>query len=76
MRTLLAAPKVLLLDEPFSKLDADLRRDFRRFVFDRALSKQLPVLLVTHDKADAQAANGQIVNLGPMPINTIVNHRP
>ena len=76
MRTLLAAPKVLLLDEPFSKLDADLRRDFRRFVFDRALSKQLPVLLVTHDHADARAANGQIVKLAPMPINTIVNHHP
>ena len=63
MRTLLAAPKALLLDEPFSKLDSDLRREFRRFVFDRAIVKRLPVLLVTHDASDAEAANGRIVKL-------------
>jgi putative thiamine transport system ATP-binding protein len=64
MRTLLAAPKALLLDEPFSKLDSDLRREFRRFVFDRAAAKRLPVLLVTHDLGDARAAGGQVLNLG------------
>lgn len=63
MRTLLAAPRALLLDEPFSKLDSDLRRDFRRFVFDRAAAKRLPVLLVTHDPADAEAAGGPFVGL-------------
>ncbi len=63
MRTLLAAPKALLLDEPFSKLDSDLRREFRRFVFDRAAAKRLPVLLVTHDLGDAKAAGGQVLNL-------------
>jgi putative thiamine transport system ATP-binding protein len=41
MRTLLAKPQALLLDEPFSKLDAALRGHF-----------QLPTLLVTHDAAD------------------------
>lgn len=64
MRTLLAAPKALLLDEPFSKLDSDLRREFRRFVFDRAAAKRLPVLLVTHDLGDARAAGGQVLNVG------------
>ncbi len=64
MRTLLAAPKVLLLDEPFSKLDSDLRREFRRFVFDRAAAKRLPVLLVTHDLGDARAAHGQVLEVG------------
>ncbi|RWM19438.1 ATP-binding cassette domain-containing protein [Mesorhizobium sp.] len=64
MRTLLAAPKALLLDEPFSKLDSDLRREFRRFVFDRSAAKRLPVLLVTHDLGDARAAGGQVLNLG------------
>ena len=65
MRTLLAAPKALLLDEPFSKLDAELRRDFRRFVFDRANADRLPVLLVTHDPDDAAAAKGEILTLRP-----------
>lgn len=64
MRTLLAAPRALLLDEPFSKLDSDLRRDFRRFVFDRAIAKRLPILFVTHDPDDANAANGQTLTLG------------
>lgn len=64
MRTLLASPKALLLDEPFSKLDSDLRREFRRFVFDRAAAKRLPVLLVTHDVGDARSAGGQVLNLG------------
>ena len=54
MRTLLAEPRALLLDEPFGKLDAPLREDFRRFVFDHARERALPVLLVTHDAADAR----------------------
>jgi putative thiamine transport system ATP-binding protein len=64
MRTLLAAPRALLLDEPFNKLDAQLRADFRRFVFEHARERALPVLLVTHDAADAQAAGGAVVTLG------------
>ena len=63
MRTLLAAPRVLLLDEPFNRLDAALREDFRRFVFDHARERGLPVLLVTHDAADAAAAAGPLIEL-------------
>ena len=63
MRTLLAQPRVLLLDEPFNKLDARLRNDFRDFVFDHARERALPVLLVTHDEADARAAGGQVILL-------------
>ena len=36
MRTLLAAPRCLLLDEPFGKLDQELRERVRNFVFDHA----------------------------------------
>ena len=64
MRTLLAAPRALLLDEPFNKLDAQLRADFRRFVFEHSRERALPVLLVTHDAADADAAGGTVVTLG------------
>jgi putative thiamine transport system ATP-binding protein len=62
MRTLLAEPRALLLDEPFGRLDAALRDRFRRFVFTHA--RDLPTLLVTHDPADAQAAGGPVLRLG------------
>jgi putative thiamine transport system ATP-binding protein len=63
MRVLLSAPRALLLDEPFSRLDAALRARMRRFVFDRAAARRLPVLLVTHDAADAEAAGGVVLRL-------------
>jgi len=63
MRTLLAEPKALLLDEPFSRLDAALRDRIRRFTFDHAVERGLPTLLVTHDPDDAAAAGGPIVEL-------------
>lgn len=63
MRTLLAAPRALLLDEPFSKLDTDLRGRVRRFVFEHARLRGLPMLLVTHDPDDAAAAGGRILSL-------------
>ena len=52
MRALLAEPQALLLDEPFSRLDADLRIRMRQFVFDLVSERKIPVLLVTHDAAD------------------------
>lgn len=67
LRTLLAEPGALLLDEPFSKLDAGLRRRIRDFVFEHAAMRDLPVLLVTHDHEDAAAAaaaGGRVVSLG------------
>jgi putative thiamine transport system ATP-binding protein len=64
MRTLLAEPKALLLDEPFSRLDTALRGRIRRFVFEHAIERGLPVLLVTHDPADAEAAQGPVIEIG------------
>lgn len=61
MRTLMAAPAVLLLDEPFARLDQELRVSFRSFVFGLARSRALPVLLVTHDREDAKAAGGLVL---------------
>lgn len=64
MRMLLAEPRALLLDEPFSKLDAARRGQIRALVFERARAQGLPVLLVTHDPEDAKAAGGRVITLG------------
>ncbi|MDM7942285.1 MAG: ATP-binding cassette domain-containing protein [Hydrogenophaga sp.] len=56
MRALLARPRALLLDEPFSKLDAALRDQFRAFVFDHLRDSGVPAVLVTHDAADVADA--------------------
>ncbi|WP_102959521.1 ATP-binding cassette domain-containing protein [Mangrovicella endophytica] len=63
-RTLLSAPRALLLDEPFSRFDMSLKETMRRFVFGLIQSRAIPTLLVTHDPADAQAAGGDVVSLG------------
>jgi len=63
MRALLAEPRVLLLDEPFSKLDAGLRAEMRRFVFAHVKARGIATLMVTHDPADAVEAGGMVVEL-------------
>lgn len=63
-RVLVSHPSILLLDEPFSKLDANLREQTRQLVFDRARRAGLPVVLVTHDEDDARAAGGQLHKVG------------
>ena len=63
LRTLLSAPKAILLDEPFSKLDTQLRVDTRQLVFEQIRTHKLPAIMVTHDYSDAEAANGKIIHL-------------
>lgn len=62
-RMLLSEPRALLLDEAFSKLDTGLRAHVRELVFETARQRGLPVLQVTHDHSDADAAKGEIVHL-------------
>jgi putative thiamine transport system ATP-binding protein len=52
LRALLAKPQALLLDEPFSKLDAALRAQMREFTFSTLRRRAVPAVLVTHDEAD------------------------
>ena len=61
LRTLLAEPRALLLDEPFNKLDSATKTRFREFVFAHARAECVPTLLVTHDPADA--AGGRVIEL-------------
>ena len=65
-RVIVSEPRLLLLDEPFSKLDTTLRGQVREMVFDHARAAQLPIVLVTHDSADAQAAQGRVIAVGSL----------
>lgn len=63
VRMLLSNPHALLLDEAFSRLDAELRAQVRELVFRVAKERALPVLMVTHDADDAAAAGGTVIEL-------------
>ena len=65
LRALLAEPEALLLDEPFARLDAVLRGQFRAFVYDRIARLRIPTLLVTHDPADAPPG-GPLIDLADL----------
>ena len=71
MRMLLSQPCALLLDEAFSRLDVALREQTRTLVFSRAKALSLPVLMVTHDHDDAEAAGGSIIDLGQSSLSKI-----
>lgn len=62
LRTLLSEPQAILLDEPFSKLDQQLKQNVREFVFSEVLKLNIPAILVTHDSSDA-AADGPLLHL-------------
>lgn len=60
LRALMSQPRALLLDEPFSKLDAGLRDEMRRLTAEAIRRAQAPAVLVTHDAADADAFEGPL----------------
>jgi putative thiamine transport system ATP-binding protein len=61
LRALLAEPQAILLDEPFSKLDENLRGSIKEFVFEQIVRLNIPSLLVTHDRNDS--ADGTCIEL-------------
>jgi molybdate transport system ATP-binding protein len=54
-RLLLAHCDTLLLDEPFTGLDASLRRSLTELVVSLVAARNVPAVLVAHELADAQA---------------------
>jgi sulfate/thiosulfate transport system ATP-binding protein len=60
-RALAAKPKVLLLDEPFGALDAQVRKDLRRWL--RRLHNEIHItsLFVTHDQEEALEVADRVV---------------
>jgi len=60
-RALVGRPRVLLLDEPFSSLDTDLREALRQQFASLQKQLQLTTIYVTHDSADAAALAGRTI---------------
>lgn len=62
-RALITQPRALLLDEPFSALDADLRTSLRDEFRTRIELAGMPTVLVTHDESEARAMAARAVRL-------------
>jgi len=59
-RALMRSPKILLLDEPLSALDANLRVEMRSFIREIHDSFEMATLFVTHDQEEAMAISDKI----------------
>lgn len=70
-RSLAAKPEVLLLDEPFSNLDADLKKQVRSEMKSILKKSDTTVVLVTHDVEDAHDLASKIIYLKDGKIDRI-----
>lgn len=59
-RALAPAPKIILLDEPFSNLDAQLKISLRKEIQQILRDQKITVILVTHDQAEAFSFSDKI----------------
>jgi molybdate transport system ATP-binding protein len=62
-RALLAAPRFLLLDEPFGSLDAARAEEILRLVERIRDALAIPILLVSHDRTEVERLAGEVVTL-------------
>ncbi|MEA1834973.1 ATP-binding cassette domain-containing protein [Methylobacterium durans] len=70
-RALASAPRILLLDEPFSALDPEMRASLRADVLRLTRERGLTLILVTHDLADVAALAERAVVLGGRPARVV-----
>ncbi len=62
-RTVIIEPRVLLLDEPLSNLDANLRIQMRRDILELQRKLKLTTIFVTHDQEEANTTSDRIAVL-------------
>ena len=70
-RALAAQPKLLLLDEPFSALDENLREDMRHLVLQLQKEFSMTVILVTHDREEALSMSDRVALLFDGRLNQV-----
>ena len=66
-RSLVTAPEVLLMDEPFSRLDAQTRAQMHAELLHIQSIKHMTIVFVTHDVEEAVVLADEVVVLAPRP---------
>jgi ABC-type nitrate/sulfonate/bicarbonate transport system ATPase subunit len=66
-RSLVGKPQILLMDEPFSRLDAQTRTSMHNEVLRIQALRKMSILFVTHDVEEAVILADRIVMLAPRP---------
>lgn len=73
-RALISEPRALLLDEPFSALDPDLRIHMRKELRELQERLAVPLILITHDEQDVHAFCNEILCLKDGRIDSARQH--
>lgn len=63
-RALLAGPRAILMDEPLSSLDAARRHEIVEVIGRIRDELKIPILYVTHDRAEAEQLTNSFVEMG------------
>lgn len=63
LRALISNPRILLLDEPFSALDIDMRAEARQLLKDVVSQLETPVYLITHDPEEVRNLAQQVIQI-------------